>query len=328
MMRKLHLTPPVTFDDVTFCVHTAGLAAAWLNTFKVFAWDFWIGIIFCLFICAFIIFGFIRYEPVYRTQNYAWSLLTTFGFCIAMFTVKFEPHKVFIRIFVTTLLLLGINCYAAFISSLINILTNPRRAHQVSTIHDIVDHNLEVYGSINHLNYIMQYKLDEPDFVTISKRFFVCKSNIVCFQRFRNNTNSAVISSRKHALNSRIAASTDKYCFDDHNNLFTYSVSVISYPFHHLLGLLNVGINQVVAGGFISKWERDVRPKNVNIKPGRQIQLTLTHLQGAFILIGIGGALAIAAFVVEWGYFYHSKGRAATFTKFKEIANRAIPWQP
>lgn len=324
MARRLHVSPPILFDDITICVHTAGLAAAWLNTFKVFEWSLWLGIICTLFVSGTIIFWFVKFEPPYHNQNYAWSLLTTFGFCIAMFTVKFEPQKVFNRIFMSTLLLLGINCYAVYTSSLIKILTHPSKMHQISTASDVVDQQLEIYGSINHLNYIKQYKSDDPTYNEIAKRFQVCRSNEECFKRFHNNSNSAIVSSQRHAIYNTLAPQINQFCFDAYNNLYTVSITVVSYPFHHLLKPLHEGIGQVVEGGLLYKWEQDIissRPHRDSGNNGH-VTLSIKHLQGAFILIGIGTTLAVIVFAIEWVFYYRSKGKEATLEMLYMIERR------
>lgn len=322
MARKLYLTPPTIFDDITFCVHSAGLAPAWLNPFKTFTWSLWLSVILTLFICGSFIFGVIKFEPDYQHHNYSWSLLATFGFCISMFTVEFEPRRVSIRIFIATLLVFGINSYAAYTSSLISILTKPRLDDQVSTVEDINNRGLVVYGSINHFNYIESYKKDDPLFWEILKKFKICETNMEAFTLFINNSKSAIVTSRKHSLYNRYTQSLSEFCFDKQNSLFSYSAAVISYLHNHLLQSVDEGILQSVEGGLIFKWENEIKQQQTVGQSSELTTLALKHLEGAFVLIGIGTALAIVAFSIEWIYFFYSKGRNEAKEKFYGILRR------
>lgn len=139
MNKSIHVTDPYSHDDVTWCVHIAELAPTWLNTFKTYSWQLWIAIGVSIITSGSLLFIFIRCEQESRHQNLAWSCLNIFGILISMFTVNFFPNRIFVRIFVASLLFAGINLWAAYTSSLISFLTKPRFDKQISNIPQAVE---------------------------------------------------------------------------------------------------------------------------------------------------------------------------------------------
>lgn len=125
-------------------------------------------------------------------------------------------------------------------------------------------------------------------------------------------------------MHNPYAEHVSKFCFDRQNYLFSYSAAIISYPFNHLLGIVTDGIHQVMASGLAVKWENDMKPKQLSGPSTVHVKLNIRHLEGAFVLIGIGSALAIVAFVVEWIYYAHAKGKEEAMDKFRGIFRRDL----
>lgn len=317
--RSIQSTIPYAFDDVTWCVHTADLAPAWLNTFKTYSGGLWLAIGISIATSSFLLFLFIKLEQETRHQNLAWSCLNIFGTFISMFTVKYDPRMIYIRIFMAALLFAGINLWAAYTSSLISILTRPRYNKQVSTVPEAIAADMVFYGNINYFEYIVANKMNEPGYRELVKRYRVCESVSQCFGAFINDKNSAIASSRIQAMHNTQALSIEKYCFDINNNLYEYSVSTLSYPYHHLLPELNAMIGMVLQSGFIVKWIRDVEVQTTYEYKSAEVKLSLEHLQGAFVMLGMGSLMAIIAFLIEWVYFLQKNGKQATLEKLRHI---------
>lgn len=317
MNRSIHVSNPYAYDDVTWCVHTADLAPVWLNTFKTYSWQLWIAIGVSVMASGVILFMFVRYEQETRHQNLTWSCLNIIGTLVSMFTVSYFPKRVFIRIFMTSLLFAGINLWAAYTSSLISFLTSPRFERQISTIPEAVYAGFVFYGSINYLEFIQENKMNQEGYAEVVKHFEVCDSLEQCFNSFLLNKQSAIATSRIQALYNSQSLSIQKYCFERSDNIFEYSVTTSSYPYHHLLPTLNDMIGRVLQSGLIIKWMKDVKEqKDRDMSPG-EIKLSVRNLEGVFVMLGIGTVLAIIAFVVEWIYFVHKNGRDFAWEKFR-----------
>lgn len=317
--RSVQSTNPYAFDDVTWCVRTAALAPAWLNTFKTYSGGLWLAIGVSIATSSFFLFIFIKFEKETRHQNLAWSFLNIFGTFISMFTIKYDPRMIHIRIFMAALLFAGINLWAAYTSSLISILTNPRYNEQISTVPEAVEAGMVFYGNINYFEYILANNMNEPGYVELIKRYRVCETANQCFEAFIKNENSAIASSRIQALHNAQALSIEKYCFDENNNIYDYSVSTLTYPYHHLLLQLNDMIGLMLQSGLIVKWKLDVEEQKTFEYESGEIKLSLEHLQGAFVMLGIGSFLAIIAFIIEWMYFVHKNGKNMALVKVRYI---------
>lgn len=237
-----------------------------------------------------------------------------------MFTVKYEPRLIFIRIFLAGLLFAGINLLAGYTSSLIDILTNPRYDAQIDSIPKALEAGLEFHGSINHYEFIKNNKMDEPGYPQLLEGFKVCTSYKQCISRFINNENSAISVSRKQMSYNNEAIKINKYCFNQRNNLYSYSVSTISYPYHYLLPRLNNMIGRVSQAGLFTKWSNEME-KSKPIQHIDHVKLSLRHMEGVFVLLGIGLFMAIVAFFIEWIYFSYKNGFLIAIDKIKMIWN-------
>lgn len=324
MNRTVQVSDPYAYDDVTWCVHEADLAPEWLNTFKTYSWELWLAIGVSICCSGVLLFMFIRFEQENQHQNLAWSCLSIVGTLVSMFTVKYFPRKIFIRVFMTTLLFAGINLWAAYTSSLISILTKPRFDKQISTIPEAVDADYIFYGNINYLDFIKENKINEPGYKEVVKRFEVCDSLEQCFNSFILNKKSAIATSRIQGLHNPQSLSVKKYCFDISQNLYEYSVTTTTYPYHHLLPILNDMIGRVLQSGLLIKWASDVKVQTQNDVSQGEIKLSLENLQGVFVLLGIGTLLAVVAFVVEWVYFIHKNGTVFALEKLRMIAQDIV----
>lgn len=319
MKQLIQVSDPYAYDDVTWCVHIADFAPTWLNTFKTYSWQLWIAIGVSIVISGVILFIFIRHEQELRHQNLTWSCLNIFGTLISMFTVNFFPNRVFIRIFMASLLFAGINLWAAYTSSLISFLTKPRFDKQISSVTEAVEAGYVFYGNINYLEFIQENKMDQDGYEEVVKRYNVCLSIEQCFNMFMQNKKSAIASSRIQALYNSQSVTIPKYCFDRFENIYEYSVTTLSYPYHYLLPSLNDMIGRVLQSGLIVKWMNDVQAEKEREISQVEIKLSLRNLEGLFVMLGIGVLLSIIAFVVEWVYFIHKNGRNIAFEKLMQI---------
>lgn len=319
MNKSVHVTDPYAYDDVTWCVHTSDLAPPWLNTFKTYSWQLWVACGVSILGSSMFLYMLIKYEDETKHHNLAWSCLNIFGTIIAVFTVHYFPNKIFIRIFMASVILAGINLWAAYTSSLISFLTKPRYDKQISSVPEAVANNYVFYGSINYFDFIQENKMDEPGYAEVVKHYEVCDSLEQCFNSFHLNKKSAIATSRIQALYNSQSLSIQKYCFERSQNIYEYSVTTLTYPYHHLLPILNDMIGRVLQSGLIVKWTHDVEVQRAPEEMQREIKLSIRNLEGVFVMLGIGIFLAIVAFVVEWVYFVHKYGKEAVWTKLNRI---------
>lgn len=118
----------------------------------------------------------------------------------------------------------------------------------------------------------------------------------------------AVSVSREHALNSPVIAKTELFCFAKMNNVYSYAVAMMTQKNFHLLGRMNSIIRRVMEFGLIQKWEKDSDVmQQLKLKIGSDdsdedeglVVLTVGHIAGAMILMGVGYFLALLTFIAE-----------------------------
>lgn len=126
------------------------------------------------------------------------------------------------------------------------------------------------------------------------------------------NRSKAVAISREHAKNTRLPITDDDfYCFPPTDNIFVYSVVIIAKKDFHLLSKFNGLIRTIFESGLLSKWHKDSKNddggndedlevnRSINKNKNIQMKLKFVHVEGAFLLCGIGLLAASFAFLIE-----------------------------
>lgn len=148
----------------------------------------------------------------------------------------------------------------------------------------------------------------------IRASYQLCPDVDECLQLLRDFDNVAVSVSREHALNSPVIAKTELFCFAKTNNVYSYAVAMMTQKNFHLLGRMNSIIRRVMEFGLIQKWDKDSDVmQQLKLKIGSDaklsssdsdddeglVVLTVGHIAGALIIMGVGYVLALLTFVAE-----------------------------
>lgn len=304
-------------DEMTWCVQASGLAPNWMNVFAIFDLSLWLYAILCIFICAVLLHVCIIMEND-RKENYLWSVMVILCFSIGIYG-HYNPRRVFIRLYIAFLLLYGMHFAAAYHSFLLSVLTTPRFAHQVATLHEAMAADYQFTGGEN-----LKALFESSDKALLDLRYVYkpCFDMNKCLMELKFNDKLAVAISRQHAINARVPLNDeDMFCFDKSDNLFSFSVVMLFKNDHHLLPLVNMLIRRITESGFILKWKADseffkfmeeikLRDPHENAEP-----INLGHLLGSFALMVIGLSLAIVAFVFEWLAYYLVRKRRNKFVQ-------------
>lgn len=124
---------------------------------------------------------------------------------------------------------------------------------------------------------------------------------------------TAVAVSRQHADNNPSISTTDMYCFKKTDNIYTFSVSMLTKKDYHLLSKINDIIRTISESGLLSKWQRDSEKKVIPTvvheggEGGDAIKLKIKHVQGGFLVWFIGLVIAGIALGIEWIIFFLTK---------------------
>lgn len=145
--------------------------------------------------------------------------------------------------------------------------------------------------------------------------YSLCATTDQCLNKLHEYDNLAVSVAREHALNCPVISQTDLFCFPKTNNVYSYSVTMLTQRQFHLLSNINSIIRRVMEFGLIQKWEKDsnqLQQLRLQIEANaagktttgtndgeEAVVLTVDHIEGALILMFGGYALALVTFVAE-----------------------------
>lgn len=327
--KLLSSTIPYDSDEMTWCVARSGFAPNWMNVFAIFDIMLWIYAIICVFLCAIILFVFVKIEND-RKENFPWSLMVILCYSIGVYG-HYDPRKGFIRFYIGFLLLYGMHFSAAYHSFLLSVLTTPRFEHQVATIQEAIAEDYQFTGGEN-----LKAFFETSDKVSEHLRhvYKPCFEMDKCLVELKTNDELAVAISRQHAINARIPLNDDDmFCFDKADNIFSFSVVMLLKKDHHLLPPVNILIRRIAESGFILKWKADSEylkfkeDKKQRQDPHENSEpLNLGHLLGSFALMGVGVSIAVLTFGFEWIVYYLAQKRKIKFFKEYIEANVFYSW--
>jgi hypothetical protein len=105
----------------------------------------------------------------------------------------------------------------------------------------------------------------------------------------------------------------DFYCFPTSDNILSYSISMIFQKDFHLISQIDFLIREIVESGLLFKWIEDsgrVIPNDNKIDESeleiRNIILTMEHVQGAYLILGIGCFTAFIVLLLECFIHYYT----------------------
>jgi len=131
---------------MTWCVAKSERAPNWTNVFAIFDVMLWIYAILSIFICGFVLHIFMILGHDRRKENFAWACITALCFSIGIYG-HYDPRKLFIRLYMMTLLFYGMHFSAAYHSFLLSVLTRPRFETQVATVELAIQSEYHFTGS-------------------------------------------------------------------------------------------------------------------------------------------------------------------------------------
>lgn len=141
--------------------------------------------------------------------------------------------------------------------------------------------------------------------MAIVSKFEVCKDIDMCLKKIKTNKSIAVAVSRHHADNNPLISPLDMHCFAITEDIYTYSVSMLVKKQYHLLLKIDAIIRGISESGLLMKWQRDseqtITTSSDENEGGNGVRkLTFEHVEGGFLIWGIGLSVGFIAFVCEW----------------------------
>lgn len=307
--KLLSSSIPYYQDDLTWCLQPASLASTLFNVFVVFNSLIWSACITIIISSAIIFFSNSFYEnPRRQNGTLVHSLILSTALMFNT-TIGYLPNRAMIKLFLALLLIFTFHFGAFYNAFLLKILTSPRYEPQISNIFMAVENGVTFYGNEDTLAHFEEKKEDQVS-QRLVKNFQVCKKLDKCLQEIKQSKVTAVAVSRHHASNTPLISPLEMYCFSKSNNIYTYSVSMLVKKQYHLLLKIENIIRGITESGLLSKWQRDSDLVVVSTDSESEqgvTRLKFEHVQGGFLLWGIGLGLGLLAFMVEWAVFVSKK---------------------
>lgn len=305
---------PYYQDELTWCVPPAGLASSLTNAFGIFNIFIWLVVILTMIVSGLLILRFARNENPHGSENITWSLVTSMAFTLST-TASFLPRRQPVRIFLLLLMFYAFHLNTAYHSFLITVMTKPKFETQVASAWSAVGSGYKFYGNEDMLAYFTR-KGNESVSKAIVKRFNICKDIDACLALIRSRSRVAVAVSRHHSDNSPTISASEMYCFKRSDNIYTYSVSMLTKKQYHLLDKINSLLRTISESGLLARWAQQSENSNVDAAPlpqqgghggGPVVKLKMEHVKGGFLLHLIGLIVALIAFIGEHIFFRLSK---------------------
>lgn len=109
-------------------------------------------------------------------------------------------------------------------------------------------------------------------------------------------------------MNNPVLPKTEIFCFSKANNVYSFSVAMMTKKYFHLLPQMNSIIRRVLEFGLLEKWAKDNSAATLKLIQNSEngsddddelVVLTVGHITGALIIMFLGYAVAFCAFIGE-----------------------------
>ncbi|XP_072930216.1 uncharacterized protein [Epargyreus clarus] len=292
-------TVSYTQDEMTWCVPKSAQAVPWDNIIIIFQLFTWLATLASIFIMG-VVFHYLYYREHERNVT-KWptnSILMTFSMLLGWGS-SFRPRSATFRILIFCWLCFSINMGISYESFLRSFLMHPRFEKQITSEADLIKSRIplggrEIYRSYfetnNASSFYLYRKYNSTTFVEGIRRAALVR-------------NFAVVSPRRQAeyMDQELGRGAPLiHCFPENNNLYKYGVVLVARKWFPMLERFNNIIRSVTENGLIDKWSEELFIHTVNVGGSRDIvPLSIQHLLGAFMLIGILFAVSILVFIAE-----------------------------
>lgn len=299
--KLLSSSIPYYQDDLTWCLQPASLASTLFNVFVVFNTLIWSACITIIISSAIIFFVNSYFETPRRiNDNPSFSLILSTAIMFNT-NIGYLPNRMMIKLFLAILLIFAFHFGAFYNAFLLKILTSPRYEPQISNTYMAVKYGMTFNGNEDTLAHFQE----KEDSISkqILKNFNVCLKLDECLENIKKSKTTTVAVSRHHAMNSPVISPLEMFCFTKSNNIYTYSVTMLVKKQYHLLLKIENIIRGITESGLLSKWQRDselVVVSKDSDEEGGVMRLKFEHVQGGFLLWGIGLGLGSIVFALEW----------------------------
>lgn len=194
----------------------------------------------------------------------------------------------------------GLIIATAYQSGIISALTTEIPPYQPQTLREIIDQGETKFGML--ISGRRFFGDPDDDYKYIIKNAILCRGLSQCLKDGILSRKYCVLSNRKfldHITPSFFLSGGHKVYYEIKNIILPFFPEVYMQKNHFLQEPFDYYIGQLIAGGFIGKWEEDLRLLPIRGKIADKFTLRLDAFEGPFILLLIGNFICLCVFVVE-----------------------------
>lgn len=302
-------------DKLVWIVPKADQIPRWKSIFIVFQLKIWLTILFTYILGTVFLYLLSKNRKELKTFRRTGRILILSLQNFIGNSTNIVPITLMMRSVVLSILFFNIVGTSLYTSSLINALTNVIYQHQINSEQDIVE-NLNI-GGFSAYKYIFDSP-DETSQIIFNK--YQIDENITATNWLKNvaNNNFATIASEVF-VKYLLSQNNSVVKFDDglpkiyisKETIYIYPVKMVMPKNFIFLPAFNRIIDKVSTSGLFQKWSSkymwQLRKSEKLKQSKREVQLTLDHLQGSFVLLFAGCLIGFFCLIAEFGAYEFAK---------------------
>ncbi|XP_017021388.1 uncharacterized protein Ir87a [Drosophila kikkawai] len=317
---------PYHQDDLTWCVAKAKRRHGFFNFVATFNAD--AGFLIGLFVvtCSLVVLVAQRVSG-FRLRN----LSGYFPICLRVLgillnqAIPVQDFPLTLRQLFALSFLMGFFFSNTYQSFLISTLTTPRSSHQIKTLEEIYSNRMTIMGTSDNVRHLNK---DGEIFKYIREKFQMCYNLVECLNKAAHNEHIAVAVSRQHSFYNPRIQRDRLYCFDRHESLYVYLVTMLLPKKYHLLHQINPVIQHIIESGHMQKWARDLDMRRMIHEEINRVRedpfkaLTFDQFRGAIAFSSGLLLMASCVFGLEWCYVVYVHRQKMRRINKKRIARK------
>lgn len=303
-------------EMLTWCVPKAQEGPRWKNLFETFTFYSWIAMFGTYFIVSISIW-MLSYCPPKDTSTFRHvnnSLIYSFSTFLGL-SANETPRKISARISFFTWLIFGLHFVVAYQAKLIGVLLRPSYERQISSIEEVLKSGMEYEILPTHRRFYAN--TDDWKVAKIVREWKSCHDSDACLKRVAYQRDFALCTLRAHADFESLQYR------DSEGQPLVYCIPYVTYPSelymtkgYPLKDRIDKLIYKVRDSGLIFKWQRNIERvwfykyrNTMDLTGPKEHVITMSHLQGAFVVLIFGLCVSCTIFCVEitYAYFFERK---------------------
>lgn len=295
--KEFDYTITYLYDCLAFYCPVAQDVAPWKNLLYIFKFRLWI-ILGFVFISITVLITIVEMFVTTNTlmYNFVESMLRTFRLHLAQAVTVTDNNKV-LQNFLLCISLYGLIISNAYQSGIISVLTKSIKEDQATNMKELI-------GNKKFSFYREALRLipdDKPEYQYIRENFVDCRNISKCLNQAAFERDVCVLTNRlavQYLVPGSYLNSAGELLLYEIEKMNSFHTELTVRKRHYITQHLDRYIGRLTAGGIIVRWKEELHTPYFT-PDKQQTLITLTGLQGVFILLVIGHVVGLITFVCE-----------------------------